>query len=84
MNQIFTWGYEAPVKEDYTKGSACISNKIRKMGRANISEAHDNYRQPESAENQQLLFNYFDTEEKELYKRKFLQLAEEKENFGKI
>ena len=54
------------------------------MGRANISEAHDNYRQPESAENQQLLFNYFDTEEKELYKRKFLQLAEEKENLGKI
>jgi hypothetical protein len=51
MNQIFTWGYEAPVKEDYTKNTASISNKIRKMGRANISECHDNYRVPESAEN---------------------------------
>jgi len=30
------------------------------------------------------MFNYFDTEEKELYKRKFLQLADEKENLGKI
>lgn len=75
MNQIFTWGYEAPVKEDYTKNAASISNKIRKMGRANISEGHDNYRLPESAENQQLMFNYFDVEEKELQKKKFFALA---------
>jgi hypothetical protein len=75
MNQIFTWGYEAPVKEDYTKDTASISNKIRKMGRPNISEAHDNYRVPEAADNQQLMFNYFDVEEKELWKRKFHSLA---------
>lgn len=51
MADIFTWGYEAPVKEDYTKNSAEITNKIRKMQRANISESHDNYRKPESADN---------------------------------
>lgn len=31
--KVMTWGYEAPVKQDYTKDNASISNKIRKMGR---------------------------------------------------
>ena len=47
MNEIFTWGYEAPIKNDYTKNKAEISNKIRKMKRTHISESHDNYRKPE-------------------------------------
>ena len=47
MSEIFTWGYEAPIKNDYTKDRAEISNKIRKMKRAYISESHDNYRKPE-------------------------------------
>ena len=42
MKEIFTWGYEAPVKNDYTKNKAEISNKIRKMKRPHISENHDN------------------------------------------
>ena len=47
MYEIFSYGYEAPVKNDYTKNRAELSNKIRKMKRAYISEAHDNYRQPQ-------------------------------------
>lgn len=49
MQQIFSWGYEAPVKTDYTKNKANLSNKIRKMGNTYISEAQDNYRKPEQA-----------------------------------
>ena len=46
MKEIFSYGYEAPVKNDYTKDRAELSNKIRKMKRAYISESHDNYRKP--------------------------------------
>ena len=46
MEEIFSYGYEAPVKNDYTKDRAELSNKIRKMKRAYISESHDNYRKP--------------------------------------
>jgi len=46
MFEIFSYGYEAPIKNDYTKDKAEISNKIRKMKRAFISESHDNYRKP--------------------------------------
>jgi hypothetical protein len=60
MKAIFSWGYEAPVREDYTKDKAEISNKIRKMRREYISECHDNFRKPQSSEDNQLLFNYFD------------------------
>ena len=49
MKKIFSYGYEAPVKNDYTKNKAEISNKIRKMKRAYISESHDNYRKPQFA-----------------------------------
>lgn len=30
MNAILAWGFEAPVRNDYTKDEADISNKIRK------------------------------------------------------
>ena len=79
MGEIFSWGYEAPVKEDYSKNKACISNKIRKSGRANVTEAQDNYRPPHKAGEEDLLFNYFDQETRELWKRTFLARAEEKE-----
>ena len=106
MNEIFSWGYEAPVKEDYTKNKAEISNKIRKMKRTHISESHDNYRKPEGpvardlnlkqikgkadskaeTESKQLktindvyLFNYFDLEEIELFKKKLFEKATDEE-----
>ena len=46
MHEIFSYGYEAPIKNDYTKNKAELSNKIRKMKRPYISESHDNYRKP--------------------------------------
>ena len=88
MNEIFSYGYEAPVKNDYTKNKAELSNKIRKMKRAYISEAHDNYRKPqvadagddlEEAANRTLLFNYYDSDEIELFKKKFFEKALEQE-----
>ena len=83
MNEIFSYGYEAPVKNDYTKNKAEISNKIRKMKRAYISESHDNYRKPQGVDdqydeqdvNQHYLFNYFDSDEIELFKRKLFEKA---------
>ena len=35
------------VKNDYTKNRAELTNKIKKMKREYISEAHDNFRKPE-------------------------------------
>lgn len=77
MNEIFSWGYEAPIMNDYTKNKAEISNKIRKMKRPYISENHDNYRKPEGPVdvNEQFLFNYFDLEEIELFKKKLYEKA---------
>ena len=84
MFEIFSYGYEAPVKNDYTKNKAEISNKIRKMKRAYISESHDNYRKPQGVDgydydeqdvNQHYLFNYFDSDEIELFKRKLFEKA---------
>ena len=79
MKAIFSWGYEAPVREDYTKDRAEISNKIRKMRREYISECHDTFRTPQNSEDNQLLFNYFDQEEIELFKDKVYSLAAERE-----
>ena len=98
MKEIFSWGYEAPIKNDYTKNKAEISNKIRKMKRPHISENHDNYRKPEGPVargtdpklskdgskgiktiNDLFLFNYFDADEIELFKKKFFEKATEKE-----
>ena len=85
MYEIFSYGYEAPIKNDYTKNKAELSNKIRKMKRAYISENHDNYRKPKAVDeddldfmdsaNQQLLFNYFDSDEIELFKKKLFEKA---------
>ena len=80
MYEIFSFGYEAPVKNDYTKNKAEISNKIRKMKRPFISEAHDNYRKPQGVEGEdqvreQYLFNYFDSDEIELFKKKLFEAA---------
>ena len=46
-----------------------IQTKIKKMKHAYISECHDNYRKPEEG-----LFNYFDTQELELLKKKIYTL----------
>lgn len=70
------------MKNDYTKNKAEISNKIRKMKRAFISESHDNYRKPEPEtddKNQRFLFNYFDSDEIELFKKKLFEAASTKE-----
>ena len=85
MFEIFSYGYEAPIKNDYTKDKAEISNKIRKMKRAYISESHDNYRKPQELPNhaheqvekanQRYLFNYFDSDEIERFKRKLFEMA---------
>lgn len=82
MKTIFSYGYEAPVKNDYTKNKAEISNKIRKMKRPFVSESHDNFRKPHSEtddKNQQFLFNYFDSDEIELFKKKLFEAASVKE-----
>ncbi len=78
MGQIFSWGYEAPVREDYTKNDADISNKIRKMQRGYVSENHDNFRAPEKvADSDQLLFNYFEQDEIDAFKKRLCRLYDE-------
>ena len=47
MEELLSGGYDAYIKNDYTKNRAELNNKIKKMKRAYISEAHDNYRKPE-------------------------------------
>ena len=84
MTEIFSWGYEAPIMNDYTKNNANICNKIRKMKRPYISENHDNFRKPEGAEGEdgvdaKLIFNYFDLEEIEMFKRKLYEKATNEE-----
>ena len=86
MSQLLAWGYEDTNKHDYTKnGSKKIQNKIRKMKREYISEAHDNYRKPErAADNSQLLFDYFDQEELDLFRKKVYTMLKEKESEDKL
>ena len=80
MKAIFSWGYEAPVKQDYTKNEADITNKIRKTKREDVSEAHDNFRKPEKGgDRDTLLFNYFESDQMELLKKRICQMHEEKE-----
>ena len=38
MKEIFSWGYEAPVKGDYVKNKTDIRYKIRKADAKYISE----------------------------------------------
>ena len=50
MKDIFTWGAMGPYdRNDYTKKKAELSNKIRKMHRAFVTESRDNYRDPNIA-----------------------------------
>lgn len=80
MTELLSGGYSAYVKNDYTKDKAELTNKIKKMRREYISEAHDNYRAPKVQtvmdaeeglvtaapdQNAHLLFNFFDAEEKD-------------------
>jgi hypothetical protein len=84
MQQIFSWGYEAYAKEDYTKNNADISNKIRKSKREYITENHDNFRAPEkSADSNTLLFNYFEKEEADILKKRLMKLKDDELRTGK-
>jgi hypothetical protein len=59
MPEIFNWGYEAPVKNDYVNDRRQITYKIRKMDKEYVSEHHDNYRRPEYDRDKNVyLFNY--------------------------
>ena len=62
MKDIFSWGYEAPVKHDYIKNDQQLRYKIRKMEKENISEGHDNYRKHEKDDNGVYLFNFLQTD----------------------
>lgn len=79
MKQIFSWGYEAPNKHDFTKKEQTVTTKIRKMKRAYISESHDNFRRPEQG-----LFNYFDQQDFELLKKRVYGLTIAAQNEGKL
>ena len=86
MAELLSGGYDAYIKNDYTKNRAELSNKIKKMKREKISEAHDNFRKPQQQQvilnddephiltqhdvNELLLFNYFDLDELDQYKKK--------------
>lgn len=81
MANIFTWGYEAPVKNDYTGGDRELQKKIRKMDREYISEAKDNYRKPEYSKEQDVyLFNYMNQDFQEMWKKKLYDLTVEGES----
>ena len=47
MADLLSGGYDAYIKNDYTKNRAELSNKIKKMKREKISEVHDNFRRPQ-------------------------------------
>lgn len=69
MKDIFSWGYEAPVKSDYVKNQTEIRYKIRKMDTEYISEVHDNYRKPEQTDEKGVyLFNFLDKEGQDKWK----------------
>lgn len=71
MKDIFSWGYEAPVKHDYIKDDTQLRYKIRKMDKEYISEIHDNYRKHEySPEKGVYLFNFLDVEGQEKWVKK--------------
>ena len=76
MKQLLTWGYEAPVKGDFTKNTPNIKCKIKKMGKEYVSEVQDNYRKPEySPEKGIYLFNYLDEEGQDKWKKKIIDMA---------
>ncbi len=75
MKEIFSWGYEAPVKGDFIKDQTEIRYKIKKMDKEYISEIHDNYRKHEYGESGIPLFNFLDEEGQEKWKRKIYDMA---------
>ena len=75
MKEIFTWGYEAPVKGDFIKDQTEIRYKIKKMDKEYISEIHDNYRKHEYGETGIPLFNFLDEEGQEKWRRKIYDMA---------
>eukprot|EP00347_Sterkiella_histriomuscorum_P011923 403370574 len=81
MKDIFSWGYEAPVKGDYLKDQTEIRYKIRKMDTEYISEVHDNYRKPEQTDEKGVyLFNYLDKDSQEKWKLKLYEMAVKNES----
>ena len=79
MQQIFHWGYEAPVKNDYTKDKRQLMYKIRKMDKEYISEKKDNFRKPEYHQGT-YLFNFMGQENQEQWKKKLYDMAVESES----
>ncbi len=81
MKDIFTWGYEAPVKGDYIKDETQLRYKIRKMDKEYISEGHDNFRKHEySPEKGIYLFNFLDVADQERWRKKIFEMAVEGES----
>ena len=60
-----SWGYEAPVKGDFTKDDTQLKYRIKKMyNKEFVSENRDNFRKPEfSPEKGVYLFNYLDEQD---------------------
>jgi hypothetical protein len=79
MAKIFSWGYEAPVANDYINDKRVLTKKIRKMDREYISEAKDNYRKPEYYKGS-YLFNYMGQEQNEMWKKKLYEMTVEGES----
>ena len=81
MSKIFSWGYEAPVRNDYINDHREIKNKIRKMDKEYISEAKDNYRKPEYYKEKDVyLFNYMGKDNQEMWKKKIYDMTVEGES----
>ena len=81
MSKIFSWGYEAPVKNDYINDHRQLKNKIRKMEKEYISEAKDNFRKPEYYKEKDLyLFNYMGKDNQEMWKKKIYDMTVEGES----
>ena len=53
------------------------------MQSAYVSESRDNYRKPQAAEDNQLLFNYFDADQIEQFKLRVYNLIREQEKENK-
>lgn len=81
MKKIFTWGYEAPVANDYINDKRQLNYKIRKMEKEYISENKDNYRKPEYYKEKGIyLFNFLSSDNQEMWKKKLYEMAVEGES----
>lgn len=76
MNEILGGGYEARVKDDYTKNNMQKRFLIRKTEKHIMSEKQDNYRRPEySPEKNVWLFNYCEDDSRHLWRKKLYEQA---------